>query len=215
MCANWSRCSGRSSAFAPASIRTDGPVLGRDHDGDRRARDSRQAAQLEEAGGEHRAGVPGGDDRVGLLLADRAAGGDERAVRLRLDGLGRLLVHCDLACRLDELQSLRVEACRAVEHRADRVGGSLRGTGDDFFGRAIAAQSVDGDGDHPATACGAARSRARRTSCKSGTCGAAASAGRTAGRGSGAARRSCAGRGACHGETWTAFSSGRSRRRRL
>ena len=97
-----------------------GPALGRDHDGDRRARDSRQATQLQEAGRQHRAGVPGGQDRIGLAFAHGAAGGDEGAVRLATHGLGRLLVHPDHLRRLDELQAPRVEARRAEEDRLDR-----------------------------------------------------------------------------------------------
>ena len=47
MCANWSRCSGRASAFAPASIRTDGPRLRGERHGDRGPVDGREPADLE------------------------------------------------------------------------------------------------------------------------------------------------------------------------
>ena len=44
MIANWSRCSGRLSAFAPASISTDGAAPRRDRDGDRRPQHAGQRA---------------------------------------------------------------------------------------------------------------------------------------------------------------------------
>ena len=66
MCANWSRCSGRASAFAPASSSTDGPCVAGIGDGDRRPHHARDPAQVQQPGGEHRAGVAGRDDRVGI-----------------------------------------------------------------------------------------------------------------------------------------------------
>ncbi len=150
-------------------------------------------------------------------LPDRPAGGDERAVRLRAHGLGRLLVHRDLLRRLDELETLRVEAGGTKEDRLDLGGGRFGRACDDFIRGAIATECVDSDADHEATRKGfaAARSRDRRRSCRSGTCGAAASASRTGGTGSAAAPRSGAWRGACHGVTWRFSSSGRPRRRSI
>ena len=54
-----------------------GAASRRDHDRDRRTEDAREAADLEQASGEHRAGVAGRHDGVGLSLADGAARGDE------------------------------------------------------------------------------------------------------------------------------------------
>ena len=62
--ANWSRCSGRASAFAPASIRTDGPRLLGIGTRDRRPHHAGDPPQLDQPGGEHCAGVPRGDDGV-------------------------------------------------------------------------------------------------------------------------------------------------------
>ena len=49
-------------------------ALRRDRDGDRRPHHARDPPQVEQPGREHRAGVPGGDDRVRAALGDRAAG---------------------------------------------------------------------------------------------------------------------------------------------
>ena len=67
-------------------------------------------AQVQQAGGEHRAGVPGRHDGVGLARADRPDRGDEARVRLRPHGFGGLVGHLDPVGRLDERQA---RACRA------------------------------------------------------------------------------------------------------
>ena len=72
---------------------------------------------MEQPGGEHRAGVPGRDDRVGAALGDGDVRGDERRVGLAPHRLGRLLVHLDQLRRLDEREPVRVEAGRAEERR--------------------------------------------------------------------------------------------------
>ena len=76
MTANWSRCSGRRrrSRRRPAGA---GPAPRGDRHGDRRAQDTGQAAEMQEACGEHRAGVPGGHHRVGGAVGDGADGADE------------------------------------------------------------------------------------------------------------------------------------------
>ena len=122
-------------------------VARRDRHGDRRAHHAREAADLEQAGGEHRAGVAGRDHRVGPPLGDRAAGCDERAVRLRAHGLGRLLVHRDHLLGDDELEPARVERRGAVEHRDDPVRRRLERAGDDLVRAAVAAHGVDGNPD--------------------------------------------------------------------
>ena len=93
--ANCSRCSGRASAFAPASMQDGRAVLGWDRYRDRRPHHAGDAPQLEQPGGEHGARVPGRDDRIGLPFGDCAHRGDERAVGLRAHGLRRLVVHLD------------------------------------------------------------------------------------------------------------------------
>ena len=125
-----------------------GAALGGNDDADRRAHHAGEAAEGEQAGREHRARVPGGDDRVRVVFADRAAGGDERAVRLRLHGLRRLLVHADRLGRLDELEALRIEAGRTEQDRLDLFGGRVDRAGDHLFRPAVTPQRVDRDADH-------------------------------------------------------------------
>ena len=100
---------------------------------------------MEQAGGEHRARVPGRDDRVRTSLGDREVRGDERGVRLRAHGLGRLLVHLDHVGRLDELEPVRVEPRRTEEDDLDPLGGGLERARDDLVRRAVAAHRVDRD----------------------------------------------------------------------
>ena len=131
-----------------ASSSTDGPrargigtaIAGRQTPG-RRRRWSRP-------GGEHGAGVSGGDDRVGPPLGDGAARGDERAVRLGADRLRRLLVHRD---HLASRRRARARPCRAPAGRrgsARTRPARLERSGDDLAGAAVAAQRVDRDADH-------------------------------------------------------------------
>ena len=80
-------------------------------DGDRRTHHAGQAPDVQQPGGEHRARVPCGDDRVGFAGADGSDSGDEARVRLRAHRVRRLLVHLDHVARLDELEALRVEVC--------------------------------------------------------------------------------------------------------
>ena len=98
-----------------------GPSRAGNDDGDRRPVDLREAPDVEERGGEHRARVPGGDDCVRVAVAHGAARGDERAVGLRAHCLDRLLVHLDRVCGLHELEALRVEAGGAEEDRLNRA----------------------------------------------------------------------------------------------
>ena len=129
------------------------PVARREHDRDRRPVDALQPPDLEQPRREHRAGVPGRDDGVGTPLADGAVRHDERALRLRTDGLGGLLVHRDPLGRLDELETAGVEPGRAEEDRLDRVAPRLEGACDDLLRGAVAPHRVDRDAG--ATAYGA------------------------------------------------------------
>ncbi len=97
-------------------------VAQRDRDGDRRPLDARQAPEVEQPGGEHRAGVPGRDDRVGVAVRHAPDRGDEARVRLRADCLGGLVGHVDPVGRLDEREALGVEPGGAVQDDVDAVG---------------------------------------------------------------------------------------------
>ncbi len=132
-----------------------------DRHADRRPQHARDAPQLDQPGREHRTGVPGRDDRVGGALRNRAHRRDERAVRLRADGLGRLLVHLDHPGRLTQLQAVRLDPGSAEEDGLDRVASRLQGPCHDLGRAAIAAHRIDRDADHGATARrnGAARPR--------------------------------------------------------
>src|SRR5436190_15176286 len=121
------------------------PASPGDRYGDRRPVYAANPAQLNEAGCEHRAGVPCRDDRVGAALPDEPARDHERALGLRADSLGRLLVHRDLVGRLDELESGAVETARADEDRLERRGARLECTCDDLLRRSVAAHGVDRD----------------------------------------------------------------------
>ena len=121
------------------------PAAGRDRDCDRGAMDTPDPAQLEQGRGEHRTGVPRGDDRVRPTLRDEAAGDDERALRLRTDRLGGLLVHADRVASLHELEPTRGEVRRPHEDGLDRVGPGEPRAFDDLRRAAIAAHGVYGD----------------------------------------------------------------------
>ncbi len=123
-------------------------VARRDRDGDRGPHHAGQPPEVEQPGREHRAGVPGGHDRVGVVLRDRAHRGDEARVRLRPHRLGRLVGHLDHLGRLDERQALRVETRRAVENDVDPAGGSVERAEDHLAGRVVATERVDRDAGH-------------------------------------------------------------------
>ena len=80
-------------------------------------------------------------------VADGAAGGDERAVRLRANRVGRLLVHRDL---LRRRRRARGPAYRDRPGRRGRARCRPRGferARDDLLGAAVAAEGVDRDPD--------------------------------------------------------------------
>ena len=107
---NWRRCSGFASAVRARVDQDAGAVIRRDHDRDARAKHAGQPSDVEQAGGEHRARVPGRDDGVGITVADRANGPDERGVRLVAHGVGGLVVHLDHPVRDDVVETVRLEA---------------------------------------------------------------------------------------------------------
>jgi hypothetical protein len=116
-----------------------------DHYGDPGTEDAGEPPDMEERRGEHRSRVPGGDDRVGLAVANRADGACQRRIRLCPDGFGRLLVHRDQVSAGNQLEPVRVEVRPAEEDRGDRLGGGCDGAREDLAGRVVAAQGVDRD----------------------------------------------------------------------
>ena len=121
------------------------PVARRQRDGDRRSHHPGQAAQVEQPGGQHRAGVPGRDDRVGVVLGDRAYRGHEARIRLCAHRFGGLLAHLDPVGRRDERQTARLEPGRPVERHVDPVLRGVERTEDHLLGGLVAAQCVDCD----------------------------------------------------------------------
>ena len=103
---------------------------------------------MQEPRREHRAGVPRGDDGVGVAGADGAARCDEARVRLRAHRVGRLLVHRDLLGRRDELEALGVEGRRAEEDDVDALARRFERARDHLDRAAVAAQGIDGYPGH-------------------------------------------------------------------
>ena len=148
MCANWSRCSGRASAFAPASSSTDGPrlagigtaIAGRSTPGRRRS-SSKPAASI--------APVFPAETTTSASPAATA----RQAATSELSGFERTASagfssHPDHIGRLDVLEPGRVERSRAEQDRLQRRRRCFERAGDDIVGAAIAAHRVDGDANH-------------------------------------------------------------------
>ena len=160
-----------------------GAAAGRERDGDRGPCDAGEAAEVEEAGGEHRPGVAGGDYGVRPPIGHRPDGGDEARVGLRPHRVGRLVGHRDDLRRLDERQPFRVEAGRAEERHVDPVRGRVERTEDHRIGCVVPAERVERDCRQVTGRSGAAaRSRGPCRCRRSGRRGALASAVRTAGK---------------------------------
>ena len=122
-----------------------GAVPGGDHDRDAGAEDARQAAYVEQARGQHGAGVPRRDDGVGFSVADRAHGAHERGVRLAADDLGGLVVHLDDLARDDVLEAVRVELGGAEDDGLDALLRCGERAGDDLVRGTVAPEGVHGD----------------------------------------------------------------------
>ena len=143
-------------------------------------------------------------------VADGSAGGDERAVRLRADRFDGLLVHRDRIRRLDELQPVRLEVGRPVDHGLDLPRRGLEAPATISSGArsppmASTATRTGSQATEPES--GAARLRARGRSCSSGRRGAGAWA--VADRALVHARRFEAMRpAACRGAPWSVFAWG-------
>ena len=139
----------RARVGVRAGVEQDARALARrERNGDRRPQHTRQPAQVQQAGGQHRAGVAGRDRRVGRSVGHGANAGDEARVRLGPHRLGGLLGHLDHLGRLDERQAVRVEPGRAEERHVDPVRGSRERAEDHLIGRVVATECVDGDAGH-------------------------------------------------------------------
>ena len=138
---------------------------------------------MEQPGREHRAGVAGRDDGVGLAGGDGADRGDEARVgfaRTASAGLSAISIGSGAST---SRRPLRVEPGRAVERHVDPVGGRIERTEDHLGGRIVSAQSVDCDARHVTTELGGGADRPRGpcTCRRSGRCDARASASRSSG----------------------------------
>ena len=148
MYANWTRCSGLASAFAPASMSTLRPrfvgitiaIPGRCTPGSRRMCRSDAASIAPVFPAETTASASP------FATARTARTSDESGFE-RTD-FDRVVVHVDRLGRLDELETVRVEGRRAEENRLDVGRGCVGRAGDDLVGRAITTESVDGNADH-------------------------------------------------------------------
>ena len=182
--ANWSRCSGRASAFAPESRRTDGPSRAGTDDGDRRPVDLGQAPDEEEA--RRRASRP--CSRRRRLRPHRLLRRPDRRRRASCRAWPALPRPASRASRSCPRPRRAPGRCVSSVAGPKRIGWiaarrGLERARDDLVRATVAAHRVDGDTNwsgHPwpmGPACGAARLRGPGTSCRSGTRGAAASAG--------------------------------------
>ena len=209
----------RASAFAPQSSSTEGPSRAGIGTRDRRAHDARAA-------GGSRAGpaasiapvLPAETTASASPFGDRAAGGDERAVRL---ARARPRPASRPSRSPARRRRARARACPARRART-RIG-----TIPSAAASSAPATISSGPRSPPIAStatvtvtrslearCGAARCRGPCTSCSSGTRDAGASAARRSGRRSCAAPRCRAGRGACRGGTCVVFFLGTAMRRR-
>jgi hypothetical protein len=91
-----------------------------DHHSDRRPLDPRQAADVQQRGGEHGAGVSGRDGGVRVSVGHGANGPYEGGVGLRSHRLGRLLVHLDRRCRDYVFEPGCLKLGRAEQQRLNR-----------------------------------------------------------------------------------------------
>ena len=146
--ANWSRCSARASALAPASSSTEGP--------------SRAGIGTAIAGritpGRRRRWIIPAASTAPVLPAETTASvvpsATERTAATRLESgfaahrLRGLVGHLDRLGRDDERQPLRVEAFGPEERHLDPVGGGVERAEDHLVGRVVSSKRVDCDAGH-------------------------------------------------------------------
>ncbi len=126
------------------------PASRRDRRGDGGPGDLGQAADLEQAGCEHGAGVPRRHDDVGLAVADSPAGCEQRAVALLTRRVCGLLVHADDLRRVHDLEVRRQrldDLHRPEQNRLDVVDLRRPRARDDLVRRPVAAHGVHSDSD--------------------------------------------------------------------
>jgi hypothetical protein len=117
--------------------------------------------------GEHaRAGVAGGDERLGAPVGDQPRGDGDRGLGLLLERLRGLLVHADLGGGVLDGDALRVVADLGQagrDHRlvsdedclhVRRLEGELGHAGHDLGRGVVTSHGVDGDGDRAGARCG-------------------------------------------------------------
>ncbi len=97
---------------------------------------------------QHRARVPGRDDRIRLSVGDGTNRANEGRVGLRTYGVDRMVVHVDRVGRLDQPDSAGLEAGRAEQHWLDAVSRGVGRAEDDLPGGAVATEGVDGHASH-------------------------------------------------------------------
>ena len=107
MCANWTRCSGRTSTLAPASSSRNGAFGTGTTIASAGRCTPRARLKREQRGGQRRAGRAAGDERVGPPLGDRLDGAHDRRVGRAADGARRIRVLGDRDRRVDDLDALR------------------------------------------------------------------------------------------------------------
>ena len=113
--------------------------------------DAGKTPNVQERGGEHRPGISGRDDRIGLALGDGSNRAYERRVGLRLDRFDGRRVHRDAPVRLDQRKAVPAELGGPHEDGLDLGGRSSESPGDDLVRSTVATQRVDGDPDHART----------------------------------------------------------------
>ena len=218
MCANWSRYSGRASAFAPASMRTVGParagittaIAGRRTPGRRRMCRSDAASIAPVLPAETTASAsPSATARTARTSEEsglaRTASTGWSSISMRSRGLDE---PADRACRGLEPRRGPARSRRTPRQRHRRRSRPVRGRRPARRRRrGSCAEYLHESAMAPG--CGAARRRGPGTSCSSGTCDAGASAACSSGRPAPAAWRSRAARGACRASPSTFFASGR------
>ena len=148
MNANWTRCSARTSVFAPTSTSVTGIARDRDLRGERGAQDPAVALDVEQPGGERGAGRAGGDERVGVAGGHGPGGAHDRGLRVRAGGGGGVGLLGDRQRRVDDLDARAGVAHLgggAEQQHAHALAGGEVGALGHLRGTEVGAVGVDGD----------------------------------------------------------------------
>ena len=150
MCANWTRCSGRTSTLAPASSSRNGlPGTGTMIASAGRCT-PRARLKVNSEDGERRAGGAAADQRVGLPRRHGGDGAHDRGLRRAPDGPGRIGLLGDRDRRVDDRDALGHGpdlGGGAEQEYADATRGSAGGTASDLSGAQVGPVDVYRDGD--------------------------------------------------------------------